>query len=162
MTGRTLPPRRIAFAVPAFALLASLPAARAEQATDEAIQERQLWTQEAEMLERNAAERDGYNPLERTLVGIVLLDKAELAEEDLANLQAVDVGRFSTKGQEFVLRVENAGLFDLLRKAPERKPLTLTGTLRANGKYFVARGVSLVVPGQGSAAPEPRRRRGGL
>lgn len=162
MTARPLPSLCIPLALLALVLHASIAIVRAEQSTEEMSQEQQLWDQETKMLEKNAAEKDGFNPFERTLVGIILLDKAQLAEEEKTHLSTVNVGRFSTKGQDFVLRLENAGLLEILRKAPERKPLTLTGTVRVNGKYFVARDVSLVVPGQGSAAPEARRRRGGL
>jgi hypothetical protein len=158
MSGRSLLPRGTLRALVILAVVGGTPAWAAEDATEE----QQIWDQETKMLEKAAAEKDGFNPLERTLVGIVLLDKAQLGEEEKTHLQAVNVGRFSTKGQEFVLRLENAGLLDVLRKAPERKPLTLVGSVRANGKYFVARDVSLVAPGLGSSAPEARRRRGGL
>lgn len=145
------------------AIVVCIHAAGALRAAEgEAEEEARIWEAEEKVLAKAAAEKDGYNPLERSCVGLVLLKKVEFSENEKANVQTVNVGQFSTKGREFVLRLASADLLDVLRKAPARKPVSLVGTVRVNGKYFVARDVSLVVPGQGSAAPRARRRRGGL
>jgi hypothetical protein len=137
-------------------------AARAGESTEEKTEEARVWEAEEQLLAKAALEKDGFNPLQRSYVGLVQVEKVGFSEDEKANVQTINVGRFLTKGRMFVLRLENPDLLAVLRKAPSRKPVNLVGTVRVNGKYFVVRDVSMVVTGQGSAAPRARRRPGGL
>jgi len=130
----------------------------AEELTEEA----QVWEAEEKVLAKAALEKDGFNPLERSYAGVVHLAKVGFSEDEKAKVKTINVGHFVVKGRTFVLRVEDAELLSVLRKVPDRKPVSLLGTVRMNGKYFVARDVSLAIPGQGSVAPPTRRRRGGI
>lgn len=128
----------------------------------ETTEEAEVWAAEDKLLEKAALEQDGFNPLERSCVGVVHLEKAGFSPQEKENVKTINVGHFVVKGRAFVLRLENADLLAMLRKAPLKKPVSMVGTVRANGKYFVASDVSLALPGRGSVAPRARKRRGGL
>jgi len=143
-------------------LLVACVAGHSAWTAEDQTEEARVWQAEEKMLAKAALEQDGHNPLERSYVGKLVLEKAGFSENEKESVQTVNVGRFLTKGYVFILRLESADLLETLRKVPARKPVNLTGTVRVNGKYFVARDVSLAVPGEGSAAPRARRRRGGI